>query len=117
MTVQRRGIMKTCSRFIFALLILAAALSPMAVSAQETSAKQPATTTRQQSSIVQERRAPTKATETQRPNPERRLPPRGAAEQLPDRGRQRLDQYYPRMPKLIGVELLKAESTVRQIQP
>src|SRR5262245_34690444 len=117
MTVQRRGIMKTCNRFIFAPVILVASLLAMAVSAQEISVKQPATTTKQQPSNVQERRASTKATLTQTPNPRKRLPSNPAEVYLPDGDRQRPNQDYPRMPKLIGVELRKAESTVRQIQP
>jgi beta-lactam-binding protein with PASTA domain len=109
--------MKTCSRFIFAPLILAALLLAMAVSAQETSAKQPATTTKQLPSTVQERRVTTKATPTQTPNPRKKLPSNPAGVYLPGGDRQRPNQDYQRMPNLIGVELRKAESTVRQIQP
>src|SRR5215831_7350213 len=122
MAVQKRGIMKTYSRFIFAPLILSALPLAMAVSAQERSASRLATTTKQQPSAVRETRATTKATPTPTPNPRIKLPSKIPTEaSLPDvfRDRQRPQQYYPYppMPNLIGVELRKAESAVRQIQP
>jgi beta-lactam-binding protein with PASTA domain len=115
--------MKTCSRFIFAPLILAALLLAMAVSAQETSAKQPATTTQQPSTVL-ETRATTKATPTQTANLRIKLPSKIPTKApLPDvfRDPQRPKQDYPRMPNLIGLDILEAErrlfSVTREIKP
>ena len=116
--------MKTCSRFIFAPLILASLPLAMAASAQETSAKQPATTTQQQLSTVLETRAMTKATPTQTPNLRIKLPSKIPTKApLPSifRDPQQAIRYYPRMPNLIGLDILEAErrllSVTREIKP
>src|SRR5215475_3527811 len=114
--------MKTCSRFIFAPLILSALPLAMAVSAQERSASRLTTTTKQQPSAVRETRATTKATPTPTPNPRMKLQSKIPTKaSLPNviRGRQlpQSNYPYPPMPNLIGAQLRKAESTVLQIQP
>lgn len=110
--------MKTYSRIVVALLILTALLLAMSASAQE---KSKVTTIKPRPSVVLDTRA-NRATPTPTPTPkprfrfpgkisvERRLP-----DVFNDRDQQKED--YPRMPGLAGVEVKKAEATVRQIQP
>src|SRR5262245_9082438 len=121
MTVQKRVIMKTCSRSIFAPLILAALLLAMAVSAQETSAKQQATTTKQRPSTVLERQATTKATQTQTQNPSKKPPSNRGGVYLPDGNRQRPKEdyqpVYSRMPNLIGMDGKEAGLKLRRDAP
>ncbi|MGH9801904.1 MAG: PASTA domain-containing protein, partial [Blastocatellia bacterium] len=122
MKLNKGEVMKTYSRIIIGLLILTTSFWAMVVTAQERTTRQSATTINQKPSAVSQTRKVATVTPTPTPTPKSKfkLPTKISVEsRLPDvfNNRDQQKQDDPRMPGLTGVEVRKAESTVRQIQP